>query len=60
MAAAICFAIASFSLLIWIHRRDSLAYLFFAVTAVGAGFFAVTDLVSFYTHTAEGLINTIR
>ena len=33
MAAAICLAIASFSLLVWIHRRESLAYLFFAVTA---------------------------
>jgi PAS domain S-box-containing protein len=60
MAAAICFAIASFSLLIWLLRRDSLAYFFFAVTAFGAGFFAVTDLVSFYTYTAEGLVNTIR
>jgi PAS domain S-box-containing protein len=60
MAAAICIAIAFFSLLIWIRRRDSLAYLFFAITAFAAAFFAVTDLVYFNSATIEALVNAVR
>ena len=60
MAAAVCLAIASFSLLIWLRRRDSLSYLFFAITAFATAFFAVTDLFYLKSETIEGLINAVR
>jgi PAS domain S-box-containing protein len=60
MAAAVCVTIGSFSLLIWIRRRDSLSYLFFAITAFAAAFFAVTDLVYFNSETMEGLVSAVR
>jgi len=53
-------AIGSFSFVIWIRRRDSWAYLFFAVTAFSAAFFAMTDLNYFYSETIAGLINAVR
>jgi PAS domain S-box-containing protein len=60
MAVAVCVTIGSFSLLIWIRRRDSLSYLFFAITAFAAAFFAVTDLVYFNSETMEGLVSAVR
>ena len=60
MAAAICVTIGSFSLLIWIRSRDSLSYLFFAITAFAAAFFAVTDLIYINSETTEGLLSAIR
>jgi len=53
MAVAVCVTIGSFSLLIWMRRRESLSYLFFAITAFAAAFFAVTDLIYFNSETME-------
>jgi PAS domain S-box-containing protein len=60
MAVAVCLTIASFSLLIWIRRRESLSYLFFAITAFAAAFFAVTDLIYINSETINGLVEAIR
>jgi len=60
MVVGICVAIASFSLIIWLRRRDSLAYLFFCLTAFAAAFFAVTDLIYFNSESVNELLEAIR
>jgi PAS domain S-box-containing protein len=59
MAAAVCLTIALFSLLIWIRKKDSLAYLFFTITALGATFFAITDLSYFSSVSVDGHVTAL-
>ncbi len=60
MVIAVCLSLAIFSLMIWIRRPEKKAHLIFAVTAVGAGLFATTDLLSFYTSSVEVLVECLR
>jgi PAS domain S-box-containing protein len=60
MAAAVCLSIGTFSIIIWFGRRESPAYLFFALAALAAAFFALTDLFYYNSETIDELISAIR
>ena len=60
MAAAVCLSIGTFSIIIWFGRRESPAYLFFAMAALAAAFFALTDLSYYNSETIDELIGAIR
>ena len=60
VAAGICLTIASFSLLNWLRGRDTLAHLFFSITAFAAAFFTVTDMIYFTSDIIAGHLTAIR
>ena len=60
MAAAICLTIGSFSLIIWFRKRETLAFLFFAIAAFSTAFFAMTDLQYYHGGTITDLVDAVR
>jgi len=60
MAAAICLTIGSFSLIIWFRKRESWAFLFFAIAAFSTALFSMTDLQYYHGETITELVEAVR